>query len=90
MSHAGAHTPRGRLCLVPSLSVVGSGFIPGAVRRGASLLLVAEGCSRVRGHAVCICSFVNGHLCCFYLLAIASNTCINFHVSGFQSLWVCI
>lgn len=54
VSHTGTHTPCGLVCLVPSLSVVGSGSVPGA----ASLLLVAEGYSRVRGTR-CVYLFIH-------------------------------
>ena len=49
VSHAWTHTPRGLLCLVPSLSIVGWGPSPGR-RGGASLLLVAQGCARGCSH----------------------------------------
>ena len=43
VSHTWTHTPWGRLCLVPSVSVVGLGSVPVAACVGASLLLTAEG-----------------------------------------------
>lgn len=45
-SHTWTHSPCGLLCLIPSLSVVGSESVPGAARVGVLLLLVVEGRSQ--------------------------------------------
>lgn len=76
VSHVWTHTPCGLLCLVPSLSLVGSGSGPGATHVGASLLFAAERRACTWGTPLLYplaCLWMWG---CFHLPA-ALHTCVR-------------